>query len=181
MSDANAYMNAYVDNAVGMIHEYIGGILQLKTQLKVCESIIEAKNVEIEKLSKFKNEETEQILLTKESELNDLRNQLIGHGNLGTENVELHQLCSDLQHRCNDLQNENNALAQKVSHMDSLLKQMSEMKQDIITRNNMIADLEQKLARQTETKPEVVGPVVINKNRKVSYLKSSTQKENDDF
>ena len=188
MSDANAYMNAYVDNAVGLIHEYIGGILQLKTQLKVCESIIEAKNVEIEKLSKFKNEETEQILLTKESELNDLqnqltdlKNQLISHGNLGTENVELHRQCSDLQHRCNDLQNENNALAQKVSHMDSLLKQMSEMKQDIITRNNMIADLEQKLARQTETKPEVVGPVVINKNRKVSYLKSSTQKENDDF
>ena len=150
MSDANAYMNAYVDNAVGMIHEYVGGILQLKTQLKVCESIIETKN----------------------AELTDLKNQLIGDGNLGTENVELHQ-------RCNNLQSDNNALAQKVSHMDNLLRQLSQMKQDIITRNNMIADLEQKLARQTETKLEVTTPVVINKNKKV--IKPSTHKENDDF
>jgi predicted RNase H-like nuclease (RuvC/YqgF family) len=180
MSDANAYMNAYVDNAVGMIHEYIGGILQLKTQLKVCESIIAAKNAELEKISGSKNEELEQILSSKESELNDLRNQLIGHGNLGTENIQLHQ-------RCNDLQNENNALKQKVGHMDNLLRQVSKMKQDIITRNGMIAGLEQKIVDLQEMlvlKEEaatsiVTEPFVINKKKKIE--KPSAQKEDDDF
>lgn len=186
MSDANAYMNAYVDNAVGMIHEYIGGILQLKTQLKVCESIIAAKNAELENISNSRNEEMEQILISKESELNDLKNKMVGHGNLGTENVELHQRCNELNQRCIDLQNENNALTQKVGHMDNLLKQVGEMKQDIIARNNMIANMEQKivaleekLVLEAEAKAILTEPVAINKKKKIE--KSSAQKEDDDF
>ena len=148
MSDANAYMNAYVDNAVGIIHEYIGSILQLKTQLKICESIIAAKN----------------------AELDQLKNQLHSHSEVGTEN-------SQLQQRCVDLQNENNALTQKVSHMDNLLKQVGEMKQDIIARNDMIANLEQKIISLEETK--VTEPVVINKKKVGKSF--PVKKEDDDF
>lgn len=168
MSDANAYMNAYVDNAVGMLHEYVVGILQLKTQLKICESVIATKDAEIAKVSASKESEVEQVIASKENEITDLRNQLIGHSNVGTENAQLQQ-------RCNELQNENNALTQKVSHMDILLKQISEMKNQILERDVKIGELEEKL-RPVEPPVE---PVVINKKKVEKSL--PIKKVNDDF
>jgi len=52
MSDSNAYINAYVDNSVGMLHEYVTMVLQLKTQLKVTGDILAEKDNVITELQK---------------------------------------------------------------------------------------------------------------------------------
>ena len=52
MSDSNAYINAYVDNSVSMLHEYVTMVLQLRTQLKVTSDILAEKDNVITELQK---------------------------------------------------------------------------------------------------------------------------------
>ena len=54
MSDQGKYINHYVDNAVGMLHEYISQILQLRTQVKVQADLIQEKENQIAELKQNK-------------------------------------------------------------------------------------------------------------------------------
>jgi DNA repair exonuclease SbcCD ATPase subunit len=48
MNDTNAFVNAYIDNSIGMLHEQMSSILQLKTQLKVTNDIVAEKDRHIQ-------------------------------------------------------------------------------------------------------------------------------------
>ena len=50
MNDTNAFVNAYIDNSIGMLHEQMSSILQLKTQLKVTNDIVAEKDRQIQNL-----------------------------------------------------------------------------------------------------------------------------------
>ena len=52
MSGTNDYVNAYIDIAVGTIHENINTILQLKTENILTKSILASKDVSISDLQK---------------------------------------------------------------------------------------------------------------------------------
>jgi small-conductance mechanosensitive channel len=144
MSDTNVYINAYVDNAVGMIHEQISSILQLKTRLKVSENII----------------------VQKDTEIADIKKQLEVSHQTNDELVKLRE-------KVNMLQEDNRAMQQKTSHMDTLLRQIGEMKNEIVMRDTKILELESLL-----TPPPTSVSVVINKKKKVE---KTTLNTNDDF
>ena len=54
MSDAQQkFINLYVDKAVGMLHEYLGTIIQLKTQLQMANDLIQEKDQVIASFNKI--------------------------------------------------------------------------------------------------------------------------------
>ena len=123
MSDQNKYINGYIDNAVGMIHENVNLILQLKTQLKMANELISEKDSIIGNLSS-------------ELQLSKSDNEVI---------TDLNETIKKLENRNVSLQDANNGLNSKVSHMDTLLKQISQMKTDILAKNAEIQELNEKL------------------------------------
>lgn len=116
MSDLNKFMNAYVDHAVGMIHEHIATILQLKAQLKVANDLIAEKDGVIASLS----------------------SQLETTVNSNKDMVALVD-------KARQWEESYNSMAQKVTHLDTALAQIASMKSEIQARDRTIAELTDKL------------------------------------
>jgi chromosome segregation ATPase len=116
MSDTNAFVNAYIDHAIGMIHENVSAILQLKAQLKIANDLISEKDVVIGSL-------TSQLESTKinSDEMSVLRNQ------------------------ARHWEDAHNSMANRVSHLDTALGQIAQMKKEILDRDEKILELEEKL------------------------------------
>jgi len=123
MSDQNKYVNGYIDNAVGMIHENINLILQLKTQLRLANDLISEKD----------------------SAIGAINSELQANKSDNEQITALNETIRTLQNKNVSLQDENNGLKSKASHMDTLLKQISQMKTDILAKNVEIEELTEKL------------------------------------
>ena len=155
MSDTNAFINAYIDNSIGMIHENISNILQLKSQLKIANDTNSQKDALIGNLY----DEIER-LKNINSEMASLRQEL--------------EECVEAKH----------ALKNKVSHMDALSNQFSQMKSAILERDVRIEQLSDEIERMRN--PESVLNTKIKKTTKISQetqtvALSSTKAETDDF
>lgn len=110
MSDGQSkYVNTYIDTAVGTIHEYLGLTLQLKTQIKVANDIIREKDDLIAAL----------------------RNQV--EENRKTD-FEFNKAKDDAR----KWEEQFNAMKNKVSHMDSLMAQIGDMKRMIKEKDDII-------------------------------------------
>jgi chromosome segregation ATPase len=120
MVDQNKYINGYIDNAVGMIHENVNLILQLKTQLRLANELISQKDAIITNIS---------------SELENDKNKNIENDMMVTK------LTSDLKH----LRAANETMSSKQSHIDTALTQISQMKAQIIERDEKIVFLEKSI------------------------------------
>jgi len=116
MSDVNAFMNAYVDHAIGMIHENINVILQLRTQLKLANDLI----------------------VEKDGVIGSLTSQLESNKVNGDE-------ISVLRDQARHWEDQHNAMRNKVSHLDTAMNQIADMKREIQVRDEKIAKLEEKL------------------------------------
>jgi len=123
MSDQNKYVNGYIDNAVGMIHENINLILQLKTQLRLANELISEKDLAI----------------------GAINSELQTHKSDNEQIANLNETIKTLQNKNVSLQDENNGLNSKVSHMDTLLKQITQMKINLLAKNTEIEELNEKL------------------------------------
>jgi predicted RNase H-like nuclease (RuvC/YqgF family) len=110
-------MNAYVDNAIGMIHENISNILQLKTQLRV----------------------SNEIIAEKDSVISSLNSQLENN----KTNIEETNL---LRERVASLEQTNNSLVNQNSHLNTALNQIATMKKEIREKDSLIAELQLKLS-----------------------------------
>jgi len=117
MSDPTRFMNAYVDNAIGMIHENISNILQLKTQLRV----------------------SNEIIAEKDSVINSLNSQL-ENNKTNIEEINL------LRERVASLEQTNNSLVNQNSHLNTALNQIATMKKEIREKDSLIAELQLKLS-----------------------------------
>jgi chromosome segregation ATPase len=107
MSDTQQkYINTYVDKSVGMLHEYVSIILQLRTQLHIANDLIKEKDQVIfdlqEKAQQFNNDA---------QELDTAKNN------------------------ARSWEDQYNAMKNKISHMDTLTNQINEMKQALISKN----------------------------------------------
>lgn len=109
MSDLTKFMNVYVDYAVGMIHENTSHILQLKTQLKMANDLISEKDAVIGSL-------TTQLESSK------------------AENQEMNQLRQNAAR----WETAHNTMVGKVSHLDTALSQIAQMKKEIQIRDETI-------------------------------------------
>lgn len=110
--DQNKYVNAYIESAVGMLHENISQLLQLKAQLKV----------------------TNDVIAEKDAIINDLTNRLNSNQ---TIEQEYHRTIK----RNQELENEMTGIKNKISHVDTFSRQIVEMKGIIITKDKMIEQL----------------------------------------
>lgn len=119
MSDSNKFINAYVDHAVGMIHENINVILQLKTQLKITNDL---------------NAEKDAIIGRLGQELEAAKQ----------DNEVIRKLKDDIKL----LQDTNEGLASKQSHLHTALNQITDMKRMIQDRDSKIAELEKKISKK---------------------------------
>lgn len=107
MSDPNKYINAYVDHAMGMIHEQLTTILQLKTQLRLATEIVPEKDA---------------LIASLQEKLEECSKRSAGL----TKSVE----------EADTIKASYEAIKNKVSHMDALTSQMNEIKQSLLTKNN---------------------------------------------
>jgi chromosome segregation ATPase len=122
MSDINKFMNTYVDHAVGMIHENISLILQLKTQIKIANDLI----------------------LEKDAAIGSLTSQLESNKVSGDE-------MSVLRDQARHWEEAHNSMSNRVSHLDTALSQIAQMKKEILDRDDKISKLEEKLNTPKKT------------------------------
>lgn len=117
MSDTNAYVNAYIDNAIGMIHENVNVILQLKTQVKIANDVIKEKDGIIGSLTP----------------------------QLESSKVNFNEMVV-LRDKVKSLEESYNTMLIKASHVDTALAQITQMKAEIKQRDDKIAKLKEQLA-----------------------------------
>ena len=116
MSDANKYVNTYIDFAVNQLHENLNVILQLKTQAKMANDMIAEKDAIISKL-------------TQDLETNKTDNQEI----------------VKMRDQARKWEDAHNAMAGKVSHLETALAQITQMKNEIIERDKKIQSLQDEI------------------------------------
>lgn len=176
MSDQGTYINTYLDHSVGMIHEYIGMVLQLRTELKLANDLVSQKNGVISAL--------QAELESDRSDKNELNHK--------EQNIR-------------NLEGELSALRNKVGHMDTLTNQFNDIKRDFIEKDKELENVKKELsdaktklkellkgekqAKKEEKKSLVVTPKkVINKettslsmNKPEVVEDKNIVEENDDF
>jgi len=118
MSDANKYINTYVDFAMGMLHEQLSTILQLKTQLKIATEILPDREALIASLQ-------EQL-----EECNKSSQDL-------TKNIQ----------EANEVKASYEAIKNKVSHMDALTGQLNGVKQALLSKTGELDTLKEEVNR----------------------------------
>lgn len=129
MSDQK-YVNYYIENAVGVAHDYLNTILQLKTQLKMTNDVIAEKDGVIGSLQS----EVESL----RNHINDVVNQ---NENLNDSVTSLNQNLNVSSSSIKALEDELFSLRNKTSHMETLINQVNQMKSIIKEKDAQIEAL----------------------------------------
>lgn len=124
MNEQQKYVNAYIDNAMGMIHEQTSTILQLKSQLKIATEVVTEKDFLISSL---------------QQQLEECKEAASGL----TKSVE----------ESNTLRSSYEGLKNKVSHMDALVSQLNDMKHSLIAKNVELAKKQDEIDKLTNKTP----------------------------
>lgn len=155
MSDQSTYINTYIEYAIETIQSLIKETLQLKTQLKIANSIIAQKDQAIASFNENKK--------NFETDLDEL--------NMSRNNARRWE-------------EQFNAMSQKVSHMDTLTAQYNAIKKDYIRKEDECDTLKKEIAKLKEeaklvkkTKV-VVGKKDINNKDTVSSAIVDNTKDN---
>lgn len=147
MSDATKYMNTFVDVSMGILHENLNTLVQLKTQLKIANDLVQEK---------------EQVIGNLTQELSNSKKE--------NQNV------IELQDKARIWEDSYNAMKSKVSHMDTLLKQISDMKNDIVQLRDVISNKDGEISSlKEEINTLKIKPVSISKSKINTKDKSSTK------
>ena len=151
MSDPNTYINAYIDHAMGMIHENINTILQLKTNLKVATDLVKQKDEVIATFdNQIKNAENSSNELNKSKE----------------EYSKLEQECI--------------ALRNKASNFDSLANQFSQLKHELTKKIQECNDLKVRVEELSKPQVNTINNKA-TKNTKKTRVDTEKLEDNDDF
>lgn len=114
--DQNKYINTYIDIVVGQLHEYLNTNLQLKTQAKLANDLIQEKD---------------QIIGNLQNQLSSIQN-----------NDNDVRVAKDQAKHWEDSYH---AMTNKVAHMETLLNQLKEMKNIIQEKDKMIVYLNEQI------------------------------------
>ena len=160
MSDANKFINTYVDIAVSYTHDYLNTIIQLKTQLKLANDLASEKD---------------QVISGLQTEIDSLKN----------DNSKM----NEIENNARNQEAEHSAMKNRVAHMDTLTNQYNQLKADYIAKDEEIKKLNETILKLKEDKKKssTVSPKKsINKeDTKSSIISKSIVKEEpietDDF
>lgn len=117
MSDANKFINYYVEHALGMVHEHINTLLQVKTQLKVAQEQLGEKDAVIASLK------------------NEMGNHVANAEELNRAKAQ-----------ATSWEDSYNAIKSKLSHMETLANQMGDAKKIMMDKNSTIEKLNEDVA-----------------------------------
>lgn len=173
MSDK--YYNAYVDSAVGVIHEYVSMNLQLKAQVRVANELLAEKD---------------RLLIEKDNFINSLQNDINVVKSVSSENDKLKNDAKYWEDSYHGMMN-------KVSHMETLTAQFNDMKKQFLSKCEELeslnakyldkcAEVETLKAIPIETKTIEVEPLikpskkVINNKSPVTQIRT-VETNLDDF
>ena len=194
MTDASKYINNYIEISTNALHEYLNQTLQLKTQLKLANELILEKDSIIGQL----NNEKENAIHANTSELEEKLKQALQlvqekDQTITTISGQLEQFTNSqndlrqMQQKLSSLEESNAAMRNKISHMDSLTKQVNEMRNETLKyeeklkdRDKTIVDLQKEIDNLNTKKNERPMPKV----KKVIETRSDNQEienGNDDF
>ena len=164
MSDPNKFINTYIDTTIATLHEYVGSSLQLKTQLKLANDLLIERDATIAQLT---------------GEIQNISNNFTTTQD-DTETMKAALLsCQD---KLKIAEESHTAISSKVSHMDTLLKQLTDMKQEIKNRDDQIASLNADLvAKDTQIssnneKIDNLTSVLADKDKLISELTKKLEK-----
>lgn len=149
MNDQNKFVNAYIEASVATLHDYLNQLLQTKAQLKV----------------------TTDMVSHLQAELNNTKTELEQSRNNHNEKDSVIRSFSQLEHI-------NNALQNKVSHLDTALNQISEMKKNIADKDEVIKNLETQIDELKSAKKVINRKKLLQENKKSIYPELS---KTDDF
>lgn len=160
--DDQKFMNAYVDTAVGTIHEYINIILQLKSKLKVASDMV----------------------VEKEEIIGQLRSDLEGSRKSGEEISEANQKARSWEEQFNAMKN-------KLSHMETLSNQYTELKRLYIEKEQEIERIKEQKDKEIQSledqitksnnKVKLPPKKVINTKNIVKEVAAKSEEKIDDF
>lgn len=168
MSDTQQrFINIYVDKAVGMLHEYLATIIQLRTQLQLANDLLQEKEQVINSF----NSNSEKV---------------------ETESKNLSEELESAKNNSRHLEEQYNAMKSKIAHMDNLTNQLNEMKQGLIAKNeevvsvnNKLKEAQDEIVRLNNIIEEESSKKVINtKTAKPTPMKKKVEEvteTNDDF
>ena len=158
MSD-NKYINAYVDIAIGTIHEYLAANIQLKAQNKITNDLVSEKD---------------QVIASLQADI----------ASINKNNTDMQVL----QNNAKTWEDSYNAMKNKIGHMDALTKQVIDMKKEITLRDEKIKELEDKLVelnKKSKKKQQAVVEPKIEKEELVlitpAAIKTTEKLPIDDF
>lgn len=112
MSDNNKYVNLYIENALGFVHQYLNEILQLKTQNRILNDLVSEKDQVINSLQDKNNQisdipndklikEQYNVMKSKVSHVDSLLNQINEMKNIIQEKDNKIAELKDLKNKIN--------------------------------------------------------------------------------
>ena len=116
MSDTSKYVNLYIENTIGLLHEYISLILKTKTEARMAEELYKEKEAEAIQLSEHVNKLTE-------------------------VNANASQAHQDAR----NWEGQYNAMKQRMDHMTTMAATFNDAKQQLIERNKQLDKLSEEL------------------------------------
>lgn len=153
MVDQNTFINTYIDIIVNSLTEQIKANLQLQTQVKVNELVVADKDRIISSIAADKD----QIISSLTAQLNE---------NKVAENWKVKYEASETNYA---------SILAKLSHMDTLLSQVGDMKKIILEKDKEIEELKspKKVINTKITKTKEQSLSIVNEEK--------TEKKIDDF
>ena len=135
MSDSNKFVNSYIETCMNTMQENLANIVQLKTQLKLANDLIAEKDIVI----------------------GNMMRELEAKSHVENQYHEVTEMNRGLNDELLGLRN-------KVTHLDTALRQVAEMKTMILLKDKEIENLKNKEPEVTakKKKKEVVEPVEIS-------------------
>lgn len=115
----NEFVNSYIENTTSILHEFLGNILHLKTQMSL-----------LEKASAVKDEENKK-LRAYISELESVRSNV---AELGEKSNNLQRERDEYLNALQEKLREVESWKQKASHVDNCMNQISEMNKQLASK-----------------------------------------------
>mgnify|MGYP000920271165 FL=1 len=172
--DQNHYINSYIDTTIGVLHEYLTQILQLKTQLKLAQEVIAEKeriNVEQDAAIGEQNKIIEEAYQKLDEQIAS------GSNELNNARAENQRLINEMD----ALRRETEAVNQKASHMESCLKTVVDLKKQLQNRDTIIGELEANVKDLQSKLENKEIPVSTKKPKTTVATKKKVAESEDDF
>lgn len=169
--DQQKYINTYVDKSVGMLHEYLSVVLQLRTQLHIANDLIKEKDQVISNLQEVNDKN--------KSDENELSKARQSAANWENQYNVMKNKVSHMDTFANQINEMKQALLLKTAEFDEMKRSYEQVQQTLTSKNNEIIELKKLLPKNP-----VVEKKVINRKEKVKIDLVESKKpseETNDF